>query len=218
MTERVGVNDVRCASLDLSQTKWVCAFSAPESVEPSVRTFAGGAVEQLVGWLNGQRQRAEASLGRPLKITLCYESGYDGFWLARLLPTKGVETIVFDPASFLRPRRGRLAKTDRLDAQDMIRTLRAWLSGDAAVARQVRVPSVTEEDAKRLARERKHLVNERTPADRAHQGHLRLAGGACRQAHDQQAMGCDARPPADRRRRADPAVSAAGAATLDAPL
>jgi transposase len=82
--------------------------------------------------------------------------------LARLLPTKGIRTIVFDPASFLRPRRARIAKTDRLDAEDMIRTLRAWLSGDASVAREVRVPSIEEEDAKRLTRERKHLVNERT--------------------------------------------------------
>ena len=162
MTGPIDTDEFCCASLDLSQTKWVCAFSAPLSRRPSVQSFAGGSTEQLVGWLEKQRQRSEAFLGRPLKIVLCYESGYDGFWLARLLPTRGIRTIVFDPASFLRPRRGRIAKTDRLDAEDMIRTLRAWLSGDASVAREVRVPSIEEEDAKRLARERKHLVNERT--------------------------------------------------------
>lgn len=162
MTGAINTDDICCASLDLSQTKWVCAFSAPLSRSPSIQGFAAGSTEQLVDWLEKLRRRSEASLGRPLEIVLCYESGYDGFWLARLLPTKGIRTIVFDPASFLRPRRGRLAKTDRLDAEDMIRTLRAWLSGDAAVARAVRVPSIEEEDAKRLARERKHLVNERT--------------------------------------------------------
>jgi transposase len=82
--------------------------------------------------------------------------------VARLLPTKGVRTIVFDPTSFLRPRKSRLAKTDRLDAEDMTRVLRSWLSGDRSVARDVRIPTVEEEDAKRIERERKHLVEERT--------------------------------------------------------
>ncbi len=70
--------------------------------------------------------------------------------------------MVFDPASFLKPRRGRWAKTDRLDAEGMTRTLRSWLGGDSSVAREVRIPTVEEEDAKRLCRERKALVNERT--------------------------------------------------------
>jgi transposase len=57
---------------------------------------------------------------------------------------------------------GRLAKTDRLDAEGMTRTLRAWLSGDRTVARAVYIPPIEEEDAKRIERERKHLVEERT--------------------------------------------------------
>ena len=162
MTGAIDTDEFCCASLDLSQTKWVCAFSAPLSRRPSVQSFTAGSTEQLVAWLEKLRRRSEVSLGQELKVVVCYELGYDGFWLARLLPTKGIWTIVFDPASFLRPRRARIAKTDRLDAEDMIRTLRAWLSGDASVAREVRVPSIEEEDAKRLARERKHLVNERT--------------------------------------------------------
>src|SRR5829696_7788500 len=60
------------------------------------------------------------------------------------------------------PRRGRLAKTDRLDAEGMTRTLRSWLSGDTSVARAVHIPTVEEEDAKRIERERKHLVEQRT--------------------------------------------------------
>jgi transposase len=99
---------------------------------------------------------------RSLEIVLCYEVGYDGFWLARLLIARGIRTIVFDPASFLKPRRGRLAKTDRLDAEEMTRILRTWLSGDHAVATAVRIPTVEEEDAKRIERERKNLVEERT--------------------------------------------------------
>jgi len=77
------------------------------------------------------------------------------------LIARGIRTIVFDPASFLMPRRGRRAKTDRLDAEGMTRTLRAWLAGDRAVARDVVIPSVEQEDAKRIERERKYLVEER---------------------------------------------------------
>jgi transposase len=44
----------------------------------------------------------------------------------------------------------------------MTRTLRSWFGGDSSVAREVRIPTVEEEDAKRLCRERKTLVNERT--------------------------------------------------------
>jgi hypothetical protein len=58
----------------------------------------------------------------------CYEVGCDGFWLARVLIARDIRTVVFDPASFLMPRRGRLAKMDSLDAEGMTRTLRTWLS------------------------------------------------------------------------------------------
>jgi transposase len=43
----------------------------------------------------------------------------------------------------------------------MTRTLRAWLSGDLQVARDVHIPSVEQEDAKRIERERKYLIEER---------------------------------------------------------
>jgi transposase len=109
-------------------------------------------------------------------MVVCYEAGYDGFWLARLLKARGIRTVVFDPASFLRPRRGRLAKTDRLDAEGMTRTLRAWLSGDSGAARELRVPTVEEEDAKRIGRERKHLVEQRTRVVGRIKGLLALHG------------------------------------------
>jgi transposase len=154
--------DICCAALELSQTKWLCAFAVPGTDRPRLQMFKAGDARGLIAWVRHQAARAEASLSRPLTLVLCYEVGYDGFWLARWLIREGIQTIVFDPASFLRPRRGRVAKTDRLDAEAMTRTLRAWLGGDHSIAREVRIPSVEEEDAKRLARERKHLVEERT--------------------------------------------------------
>ena len=74
------------------------------------------------------------------------------------------------------PRRGRRAKTDRLDAEGMTRTLRTWLSGDRGVAREVQIPSVAQEDAKRIERERKYLVEERASIVGRIKGLLALHG------------------------------------------
>ena len=74
------------------------------------------------------------------------------------------------------PRRGRRAKTDRLDAEGMTRTLRTWLSGDRGVAREVQIPSVEQEDAKRIERERKYLVEERASIVGRIKGLLALHG------------------------------------------
>jgi transposase len=154
--------DICCVALELSQSKWLCAFAPPEVGKASLHTIKAGDHAGLVEWLDRQRVRGELALGRQLQLAVCYEIGYDGFWLARLLLKAGIRTVVFDPASFLKPRRGRWAKTDRLDAEEMTRILRSWLGGDSSVAREVRLPTIEEEDAKRLCRERKSLVNERT--------------------------------------------------------
>lgn len=161
MTTTIDTRDVCCAALELSKTSWVCAFSAPGDSKATVHKIRAGDVNRLIDILNSSKEKAQCHLGRQLQIVLCYEVGYDGFWLARVLIGRGIRTVVFDPASFLMPRRGRRAKTDRLDAEGMMRTLRTWLSGDREVARDVQIPSVEQEDAKRIERERKYLVEER---------------------------------------------------------
>ena len=102
--------DVCCVALELSQSKWVCAFAPPKGAKGSLHTIKAGDHPRLVEWLDRQRARAELALGRPLQLAVCYEVGYDGFWLARILLKVGIRTVVFDPASFLKPRRGRWAR------------------------------------------------------------------------------------------------------------
>jgi transposase len=58
----------------------------------------------------------------------------------------------------------------------MTRTLRTWLSGDREVARDVIIPSVEQEDAKRIERERKYLVEERASIVARIKGLLALHG------------------------------------------
>ena len=66
-----------------------------------------------------------------------------------------------DPSSLQVDRRPRRAKTDRLDAQALLRALMAWTRGEPKVCSMVRPPSPDEEDARRPSRERATLLQER---------------------------------------------------------
>ncbi len=61
-------------------------------------------------WLGRLAARAGRDGGQAVSVKVCFEAGYDGFWLARFLLARGIETHVLDPASFLVSRRGRRAK------------------------------------------------------------------------------------------------------------
>jgi len=176
MTEDTDIRNICCVALELSKSSWVCAFAPPGDEKVSIHTLPARDIDGLVALLERLRLKAERRLSRQLSITVCHEAGYDGFWIARSLIGRAIPTVVFDPASFLRPRRGRVAKTDRLDAEGMCRTLRAWLAGERSVASSVRIQSVEEEDAKRLGRERKYLVHQRTRVVSRIKGLLALHG------------------------------------------
>ncbi len=158
------VNDCYVA-LELSQRTWLIAFLLPGTVKVQIMTVAGGDAEALLSALGrieslaGTRLPAECTM---VSMRVCYEAGYDGFWLARYLIDRGIDTTILDPSSFLVSRRGRRVKTDRIDVEAMVFTLKAYLLGDRSVCRPVRLPSVAEEDAKRLSRERTQLKKERT--------------------------------------------------------
>ena len=108
---------------------------------------------------------------------LCgYEAGYEGFWLARRLARLGVDALVLDPASLPASRKARRPKTDRLDAAAMLRALLARERGEPLAPGPVRVPSVAEEDRRRLLRERRRLVKQRTLLTNAARGLLMLHG------------------------------------------
>jgi len=111
-------------------------------------------------------------------VVSCYEAGYDGFWLHRLLEAAGISSLVFDAASIAVEQRSRRAKTDRIDGELLLRTLMAHLRGEPRVVRIVRVPSVEEEDARRASRERDRLITEQTAHSNRIKSLLRLLGMA----------------------------------------
>ena len=110
------------------------------------------------------------------KVVTCYEAGYDGFWLHRLLMAAGITNLVFDPASIAVEQRSRRAKTDRIDGEFLLRTLMAHLRGEPRVVRIVRVPSLEQEDVRRASRERDRLVKEQTGHTNRIKALLRLMG------------------------------------------
>lgn len=149
-------------AIELSSTLWLVGTRLPGSDKARMHRLAAGDVTGLLALLADLRLRATAKLGQAAAVACIFEAGRDGFWLHRVLSAHDVDSHVVEPSSILVNRRARRAKTDRLDAEGMLRVLAAYLGGDRQVCSMVRVPLSEEEDAKRPHREREHLVQERT--------------------------------------------------------
>ena len=130
------------AAVEVSRKHWVVALQAPEAGGIGLHTIAAADT---------------AALAR--RVRCAYEAGYEGFWLARRLAQLGIEPLVFDPASLPASRKARRPKTDRLDAVGMLRALLAFERGEPRAPSPVRVPSVGEEDRRRLVKQRTLLAN-----------------------------------------------------------
>jgi transposase len=117
--------------------------------------------KELAELLDKIRTRVGRELKRPVEFVSCYEAGYDGFWIHRLLEENGVRNFVIDPASLQVDRRARRLKTDNVDVTKLLRSLMAYLRGEPKVWSVVRVPTIAEEDDRRLHCERDRLINER---------------------------------------------------------
>jgi transposase len=95
------------------------------------------------------------------RVIVAYESGGDGFWLARWLQQRGVEVHMMQPSSIAVDRRMRRVKSDSTDADMLLRTLLAWLRGEPRVCSMVPIPDEATEDARRPMREREELIRMR---------------------------------------------------------
>lgn len=165
-------------AIELSQKSWLVTMHSPDRDRISRHKLTGGDHRGLLALLENVRQRAARKLGTRPAVVSCYEAGYDGFWLHRLLTAAGVTNHVFDPASIAVEQRGRRAKTDRIDGEQLLRTLMAHCRGEPRVVRIVHVPSPEQEDTRRATRERDRLVKERTGHINRIKSLLRLLGMA----------------------------------------
>jgi transposase len=148
-------------ALELSRRSWLVALHAPDATKVELHRLPAGDGQAVLDLLARIRTRVERRTGVSPHVSCCYEAGRDGFWLHRLLEAHGVTSHVMDPSSLQVDRRARRAKTDRLDAQALLRALMAWTRGEPKVCSMVRPPSPDEEDARRPSRERATLLQER---------------------------------------------------------
>jgi transposase len=146
---------------EMSWTGWLVAGLVPGVERPPKKKLEPDA-EALLHLVRRWRDEAVAA-GRTVgRMVLAYEAGRDGFWLARWLRARGVETHVIHSTSVAVSRESKRAKTDRLDAEMLLRVLLGWLRGERGHCKMVAVPTLEQEDDRRPGREREALVGERT--------------------------------------------------------
>lgn len=177
-TPTVGHCGTIFVAIELSQRSWLVTLHSPDRDRISRHKLESGDHAGLLALIESICARAARKLGSAPKVVSCYEAGYDGFWLHRLLTAAGITNFVFDPASIAVEQRSRRAKTDRIDGELQLRTLMAYLRGEPRVVRIVRVPSVEQEDTRRTSRERDRLVKEQTAHSNRIKALLRLVGMA----------------------------------------
>jgi transposase len=149
------------AVVELSQSSWLVAGVVPGIARHPLKKLAPDQ-DALLRLLH--RWRDEASqVGQEIKrITVAFEAGRDGFWLARWLRAHGIEAYVIHPTSVAVSREHRRAKTDRLDTALLKRVFLGWLRGEPDHCHMAAIPTLEEEDARRPNRERENLIGERT--------------------------------------------------------
>lgn len=147
--------------VELSQSSWLAAGVVP-GIERRPLKKLDPDPTALLRLVEGWRDRATKAGRAITRTVLAFESGRDGFWLARWLRVRGVETFVMHSTSVAVSREPRRAKTDRLDTEMLIRVFLGWLRGEPRHCKMVAIPTLEEEDARRPSREREILVGERT--------------------------------------------------------
>jgi len=175
MTRVASVNEPTLyVAFELSQREWKLAVTSGVGVPPVLRTVASGDLGAVQEVLAEGRRRWR--LPATARVVSCYEAGRDGFWIHRALISIGVDNRVVDSASIEVNRRARRAKTDRLDALKLVTMLVRACQGETGVWREVHVPTVAEEAARQVSRERTALTQEQTRLRNQRRGWLTTWG------------------------------------------
>lgn len=149
------------AVIEMSQSRWLVGAIVPGIERQPLKRLVPDE-QALLKLLHRWRDEAIRAGYAVDRITVAYESGRDGFWLARWLRAQGIEAHVIHATSVAVSREHRRAKTDRLDTSLLKRSFLGWLRGEAGHCSMVMIPTLAEEDGKRPSRERATLVGDRT--------------------------------------------------------
>jgi transposase len=143
-------------ALELSNRSWRLAFG--DGAKRRQVSVPAADLAALAGAVAKAKERF--NLRASARVVSCYEAGRDGFWLHRHLVSIGIANQVVDAASIEVSRRLRHVKTDRLDGDRLLAKLIRH-AGERGGWSVLRVPSIEEEDARRLHRELERLKRER---------------------------------------------------------
>jgi transposase len=145
-------------AFELSNTRWKMMFS--NGFKRRQRTIAAADLSALAQEISKARQHFKMAAG--VRTYSCYEAGRDGFWIHRHLQGQGICNHVVDSSSIEVNRRFRRAKTDRIDVGKLMDMLIRYLNGEQKLWSVLRVPTVEQEDHRRIQREVDRLSKERT--------------------------------------------------------
>src|SRR4051812_21339379 len=98
------------AAIELSKKNWLVALWSPVVDRVSLHRLPAGDAKALLACLERAHASAQAALGQEVEIMSCFEAGYEGFWLHRVLTSAGITNLVVDPASIQVDRRARRGK------------------------------------------------------------------------------------------------------------
>ena len=149
------------AVIEMSLSSWLVAGVVPGVERQPLKKLA---VDEsaLLKLLHRWREEAEKKGRRIERIAVAFETGRDGFWLARWLRARGIEAHVIHASRVAVSREHRRAKTDRLDSELLKRVFLGWLRGERDHCKMVAIPTIEDEDAKRAqprARESRRRAN-----------------------------------------------------------
>jgi transposase len=92
-------------AIELSKASWVVAVHSPATARASLHRPPAGDARALLALAERARTAAVEATGEAVAVASCYEAGYDGFWLHRVLVAAGIANLVVDPASLKVDRR-----------------------------------------------------------------------------------------------------------------
>jgi transposase len=88
-------------ALELSRAKWLVDALLPGRAKVITTLVPGGDTAALLDVLHRLAARVSCETRTLVSPKVCYEAGFDGFWLARCLISRGIESYGLDPGSCL---------------------------------------------------------------------------------------------------------------------
>jgi transposase len=161
-------------ALELSGKKCVVGTSIGLGHRIRRKEIPGRDLDALVEEISKAKKRF--GLPETAEVISCYEAGFEGFWLHRVLTSMGITNFVVKSTTLKQHRRRKSPKTDRLDTQKLVQLLIRHQQGEEGALSSVRVPDWQTEDERRLHRELTRLKNEKNQHRNRIRTLLRLHG------------------------------------------